>query len=158
MIYAKYPPTYFLPILFVLFLTISVSGQNEIVALELDVPIEREISKGEIHKYKIQAQKGDFVRVVASQQNADITMRAVASDNRKLFDANVFAERGESERVSFVAEESGEFVFEIEFFAALRGQLAGKSYRLRLAAHCACRRKKTERRSLPKIFMMRQSN
>jgi CHAT domain-containing protein len=102
--------------------------------LEIDVPIEREISKDEVHRYKITAQTNDFVRVVVAQQNTDIALQIFAPDGRKLYDANNFIERNESERFSFIAEASGEYRVEIGFIANLRGQSAGKSYRVRLEA------------------------
>lgn len=132
MISAKKLLSYFC---FGLFLTVFGNGQTgEFQMLEVDVPVERELLKDETHRYKITAQTNDFVRVAAAQQNADIVLLVFAPDGRKLYEANNFTERGESERFSFIAETSGEYRIEINFAAGLRGEAAGKSYRVRLEA------------------------
>lgn len=118
-----------------LFLTIFGNAQtNKLPTLEVDIPIEREILKDEVQRYKITVQTNEFVRVVVAQQNTDIVLQVFAPDGQKLYDADNFIERSESERFSFIAEASGEYRVEIGFVAKLRGQSAGKSYIIRLEA------------------------
>jgi CHAT domain-containing protein len=150
MVYSKNSLAFFC---LVLLLTIAGSGQTiETSTLQVDVPIEREISKDEVHRYKIAAQTTDFVRVVVVQQNTDISLKVIAPDGQKLFDANDFTERGESERVSFIAEVGGEYQFEVKFIANLRGQSAGKSYRIRLEALRALTEKDRQQIAAEKLY------
>lgn len=126
-----------LPLYFWLGLVLTIFGNaqtSEVSILEVGVPIEREISKDETHRYKITAQTNEFVRFVVAQQNTDIALQVFAPDEQKLYDANNFTERSESERFSFIAEAGGEYRVEISFAAKLRGQGTGKSYRIRLEA------------------------
>jgi CHAT domain-containing protein len=118
-----------------LFLIAFGNGQTiEISTLAIDIPVEREISNDEVHRYKITAQTDDFVRLVVLQQNADITLRVIAPDGKSLPVTENFTERNESERFSFIAETAGEYQIEIKYNAALRGRSPGKSYLLRLEA------------------------
>lgn len=111
------------------FASVSVVGQTP-VTLESNSPVERDLTGGERHFYQIKAQKGDFIRVVVVQRNADV--RLELSDTQKLNETNNSDNREENEKISFIADNAGEFRIGVSFVKKLGGRGQGKGYEIRL--------------------------
>ncbi len=81
--------------------------------LELGQTVERMISGGEIHRFRISLNAGLYLRVAISQQGIDVTAAVLDPDGRKV--ARVDRPNGAygMEPVSVIAEAAGEYQIEV---------------------------------------------
>src|SRR5258707_10749153 len=73
-------------------LTIAVllaAGSIRAQTLELNKPVERALSMGEVHTYDLPLAFGRFVRLVVEQQGIDVTARLSGPDGAKLVEVEV---------------------------------------------------------------------
>jgi CHAT domain-containing protein/tetratricopeptide (TPR) repeat protein len=88
-------------------------GFQESVSLELGKPIERELSGGISHFYKITMASGQFLQVAAKQQGIDVLLALSAPEGKKIAEANIKHVSEESETVSAISELAGAHLIEV---------------------------------------------
>src|SRR5215813_1518258 len=88
-------------------------GFQEGVSLELGKPIERELSGGISHFYKITMTSGQFLQVAAKQQGIDVLLALSTPEGKKIAEANIKHVSEESETVSAISELAGAYLIEV---------------------------------------------
>jgi CHAT domain-containing protein len=91
----------------------SGSMQGGILPLEIDKPIERDLSAGDKHSYRIQLNQGQYLRVTVEQQRIDVALSLTAADDRPLARMNSPYGFLGTESISMVADSAGEYFVEI---------------------------------------------
>lgn len=112
--------------IFLLFLLIFLPGifvKAQSILLELNKPVEREISDGQTHFYVIKAEKDKFVSIIIDQKSVDLTIKfsAMVIDNPNI-------QRG-AEQIFFIAPSAGNFNLEIKAKGLGRYQVKLENYR-----------------------------
>lgn len=97
------------------FFCTNLFAQDEAKTLQISQSVSREIAQNQVHTYKINAKSGEFARVVVRQKNVDVALRGVAPDGQKFIETDNSDNRFEPERLSFVADKTGEYKIEIAF-------------------------------------------
>lgn len=116
-----------LNLLLIFYSVVFALPQNQEVLLLPNQPVERAIAKGEVHRFRVRLEKGQFVRFVLDQNNVDVTL-AVSKPNQPPFlDADSPYGNKSIESLSFMAEEAGEYVLEVR---ALLSNLLSGNYSL----------------------------
>ena len=126
----------FLAFLFVtLFLWLSASAQvaPEPQTLVPGQPIEREITGGQSHNYRISLQAGQFMRIALDQKAIGVTLVLAAPDGKQLLEVNQ-TPAGGLESLSAEATASGDY--RLTVLAGGSAAIAG-SYQVRLDAKAA---------------------
>ena len=77
-----------LTLLLTAFATRSARAQGEIPTLELNVPVERDLSVGESHDYQFKLQAGQFLRLGWSEQKFGLVMTILGPDGKPLVIVN----------------------------------------------------------------------
>jgi CHAT domain-containing protein/tetratricopeptide (TPR) repeat protein len=85
---------------------------QESVPLEPGKPIERELSGGQSHSYKITMISGQYMHVVVAQRGIDVTVAMFTPDGKKISEADSEHLIEGSEEVSAIAEASGAYLIE----------------------------------------------
>lgn len=116
-----------------LLLTLSTIAFSQSQQLKLNSTIEREISEGEAHSYQVSVKKGEFVRILVSQNNTDVSLEGFLPNQQKFASVDNSNTREENEKISFVAENDGDFRFEVGFIRKLT-KTDGKGYQIKLEA------------------------
>jgi hypothetical protein len=80
--------------------------------LELNKPIERELSVGESHFYKITTISGQYLHIVVEQRGIDVAVALVAPDDKKFSEADSEHLIEGSETVSAITEAPGAYLIE----------------------------------------------
>jgi CHAT domain-containing protein/Tfp pilus assembly protein PilF len=88
-------------------------GFQESVSLELGKPIERELSGGISHFYKITMTSGQFLRVVVEQQGIDVAITLSTLDGKKIFESNLERAVEGTEAISTISDSAGEYLIEV---------------------------------------------
>ncbi len=107
-------------ILVVIFLLLAVhssqaqSNQNLSQALIQGIPIERAITKGEVHTYKIALEAGQFIHVRVTQKGTDVALRFLNPNKEEIYSFNIFQGIYRHERLVGVAKETGIHELKIE--------------------------------------------
>ena len=91
----------------------SANPQNEAILLERGKPIEREMRGGESHSYKVRAQAGQFIRVVALQEGIDVSVTLLDPSGKQILTADSINGPYGPESVSMIAEGSGDLQFNV---------------------------------------------
>jgi CHAT domain-containing protein/Tfp pilus assembly protein PilF len=83
-------------------------------ALELNVPIERELTGGQKHAYHVTLSEGQYAGVTVEQRGIDVVVRWLGPDAKQVveFDSEIRAQ-GE-ERTGLVAETAGRYTLSVE--------------------------------------------
>src|SRR5215510_12870765 len=81
--------------------------------LELSRPIERELSGGESHFYKITMSSGQYLHIVVRQRGIDVVVILFAPDGKKISEADSEHSIEGSEIVSAIAEAAGAYRIEV---------------------------------------------
>lgn len=92
------------------FLCITVSAQKK---LELNQVFGSNINQDETQIFTINAESGKFIRLLVRQENADVSLKFFSPKGDKLIEVDNSNSTEEPERISFIADESGEFKIEI---------------------------------------------
>src|SRR5262252_1374164 len=86
---------------------------QESVLLEPGKPIERELSGGQSHSYKITMTSGQYLHVVVEQRGIDVAVALFAPDGKKISEADSQHFSEGSETVSAIAEASSAYLIEV---------------------------------------------
>src|SRR5215510_14241154 len=82
------------------------SADNEL-SLEPGKPVERELSGGQSHFYKITMTPGQYLQVTVSQQGIDVLVALFTPDGKKVGEADIEKATVGSETISTIAEATG---------------------------------------------------
>jgi CHAT domain-containing protein/tetratricopeptide (TPR) repeat protein len=82
-------------------------------SLELNKPIERELSGGQSHSYKITMIYGQYLHVMVAQRGIDVAVALFAPDGKKISEADSDHTIEGSETVSAIAEAPGTYLIEV---------------------------------------------
>src|SRR5262245_45676265 len=85
---------------------------QESVSLEPGKPIERELSGGQSHSYKIMLISGQYLQLTVSQKGIDAVVALFTPDGKKIGEVNSEKVTVGSETISAIAETAG--AYEIE--------------------------------------------
>src|SRR5262245_4372782 len=82
-------------------------------SLELGKPIQRELSGGQTHSYKITMISDQFLHVVVAQRGIDVAVALLTPDGKKISDVNGEPVVEGSETVLAIAEAPGAYLIEV---------------------------------------------
>jgi hypothetical protein len=85
---------------------------QETDSLEPGKPIERELSGGQSHSYKITMISGQYLQVVVAQRGIDVAVALFAPDGKKISEVDSEHQVEGSETVSAIAEATGAYLIE----------------------------------------------
>jgi CHAT domain-containing protein/tetratricopeptide (TPR) repeat protein len=104
-------------------------------ALELDKPIERDMSGGESHFYQLAMTSGQFAQVVVEQKGIDVVVKLFAPDGKMLIEVDSPNGKQGPEPLSVIGESSGFYRLEVSSLEkdAKRGGYEAKLLALRPA-------------------------
>jgi CHAT domain-containing protein/Tfp pilus assembly protein PilF len=88
-------------------------GAQESISLEPGKPIERELSGGQTHFYKITMASGQYLRITVSQRGIDVLVALFTPDDKKIGEVNSEQATVGSEAISAIAEAAGECRIEL---------------------------------------------
>lgn len=101
---------------------------QEIQALELGKPIERELAGGQSHSYSFRLEAGQYLHIIVDQRGIDITVTASGPDGKKLAEVdNPNGVQG-PESLSLISEKSGRYQINVR---SLRKDVAEGRYEIR---------------------------
>src|SRR5262245_39920355 len=86
---------------------------QESVSLELGKPVERELSGGQSHSYKITMISGQYLHIVVEQRGIDVAVALFTPDGKKISEVDSEHLIEESETVSAIAEAPGVYLIEV---------------------------------------------
>jgi CHAT domain-containing protein/Flp pilus assembly protein TadD len=85
----------------------------ESISLEPGKPVERELSGGQSHFYKIAMTPGQYLRITVSQQGIDAQLALFTPDNKKIGEVDGERMTVRSETISAIAEAAGAYMIEV---------------------------------------------
>jgi CHAT domain-containing protein/tetratricopeptide (TPR) repeat protein len=85
---------------------------QESVSLEPGKPVERELSGGQSHSYKITMLSGQYMRIVVEQRGIDVAVALFTPDGKKISEVNSDPLIEGAETVSAIAEAPGAYLIE----------------------------------------------
>jgi CHAT domain-containing protein/tetratricopeptide (TPR) repeat protein len=86
---------------------------QESVSLEPGKPVERELSGGQSHFYKITMTSGQYIQIAVSQRGIDALVALYTPDGKKIDDADSEHTTAGSETISAIAEAAGAYMVEV---------------------------------------------
>jgi CHAT domain-containing protein/Tfp pilus assembly protein PilF len=95
------------------YLPVNVAFLEDKRTLALSTSHDAEIAGGETHSYFLALEKQQFARVSVAQRGLDLTLRLLAPDGKQLTDVNNPNGAQESEQISLIAPDSGQYTIEI---------------------------------------------
>src|SRR4030095_12472111 len=90
----------------------AAQSAQESNSLELGKPIQREISGGQTHSYKITMSSGQYLHVVVAQRGIDLAVALFAPDGKKISEADSEHLIKGSETLSAITEAPGAYLIE----------------------------------------------
>ncbi|MBV8858359.1 MAG: CHAT domain-containing protein [Acidobacteria bacterium] len=108
--------------------TAATQGAPEVTALEPGKPVERELSGGQRHVYRVPVSEGQFLKVEIRPRGTDVGVLMQSPGGEKTQPYTPFGNEGEVLSMGWVAETSGDVRLEVY----TRAQAAGR-YEIRLA-------------------------
>jgi CHAT domain-containing protein/predicted negative regulator of RcsB-dependent stress response len=91
----------------------AAQSPDEELSLEPGKPVERELSGGQSHFYKIAMTSGQYLRITVSQQGIDTLVALFTPDGKKVGEADIEKASLRSETISTVAEAMGTYRVEV---------------------------------------------
>src|SRR5262245_32983334 len=91
----------------------AAQSADEELSLEPGKPVERELSGGQSHSYKITMISGQYLHIVVGQQGIDVAVALFTPDGKKISEADSEHLIEGSENVSVIAEELGAYLIEV---------------------------------------------
>jgi hypothetical protein len=91
----------------------ATQSAQESDSLEPGKPVERELSGGQSHSYKITMISGQYLHVVVAQRGIDVAVALFAPDGKKISEADSEHLIDGSETVSAIAEAPGAYLIEV---------------------------------------------
>src|SRR5215475_7616339 len=88
-------------------------GAQESISLEPGKPVERELSGGQSHFYKITMTSGQYLQVTVNQQGIDTLVALFTPDGKKVGEADMEKATVRSETISAIAEATGAYRVEV---------------------------------------------
>jgi CHAT domain-containing protein len=110
---------------------LSAQGQD-VTTLQGETPVQRQLARGEEHRYIVALDAGEYARVVVEQQGIDIVAQLRGTDDAVIAEFADEMRRHAEEPVDIVADVAGTYVIAVK--PAL-GVVEPGSYAIRLAAH-----------------------
>src|SRR5262249_42632908 len=86
---------------------------QESISLEPGKPVERELSGGQSHSYKITAISGRYLHIVVEQRGIDVAVALFAPDGKKICEVDGERATVGAERVLAIAEAAGPYRIEV---------------------------------------------
>jgi CHAT domain-containing protein/predicted negative regulator of RcsB-dependent stress response len=86
---------------------------QESISLEPGKPIERELSGGQSHSYKITMTSGQYLHIVVEQRGIDVTVALFTPDGKKIIEVDSEPVTEGSETISAIAEAAGAYRIEV---------------------------------------------
>jgi CHAT domain-containing protein len=84
-------------------------GFQESISLEPGKPVERDLSGGQSHCYKITMGSGQYLRIVVEQQGVDVAVALFTPDGKKIGEVDGERTTVSAETVSAIAEAAGAY-------------------------------------------------
>jgi CHAT domain-containing protein/predicted negative regulator of RcsB-dependent stress response len=103
-------------------------SQN-VLALEPNKPVEREINAGETHSYSLAIASGQYARFIAKQQGIGLVLKLFNASSEKLAEADLNGEAQGDEHLSVIAESAATYRLDIQ---ASNKTAANGRYEIRL--------------------------
>jgi CHAT domain-containing protein/predicted negative regulator of RcsB-dependent stress response len=91
----------------------AAQSAQESISLEPGKPVERELSGGQSHSYKITISAGQFLHIVVKQLGIDVELVLFTPDGKKISEADSEHLIEGSETVSAIAEAPGTYLIEV---------------------------------------------
>jgi CHAT domain-containing protein/predicted DNA-binding protein YlxM (UPF0122 family) len=91
----------------------ATSIAQESISLEPGKPIERELSGGQSHSYKITMTSGQYLHIVVEQRGIDVTVALFTPDGKKIIEVDSEPVTEGSETISAIAEAAGAYRIEV---------------------------------------------
>ncbi|HKQ91325.1 MAG TPA: tetratricopeptide repeat protein, partial [Blastocatellia bacterium] len=88
-------------------------SSRESISLEAGKPVERELSGGRSHFYKINLTSGQHIQIGVSQRGIDVVVALYTPDSKKIDDADSEHTTEGSEAISAIAEAAGFYLVEV---------------------------------------------
>jgi hypothetical protein len=85
----------------------------ELRTLSSDAPIERELSGGQAHTYRIALNAGQYALVQLEQRGVDVLVTAKAPDGKEFASVNLLASVEGVEPLMIVAETAGDYILKV---------------------------------------------
>ncbi len=118
---ALLPALLFLPALLA---SARAQGEPDAVTLEVGKPVEREMSAGMTHSYRLALSAGQLADIFVDQRGIDVVVALFGPDGKKLTEIDGPTGRGGSERLSIIVETPGNYRLEVSAFE--KGAPAGR--------------------------------
>src|SRR5262245_3299351 len=90
----------------------AAQSAQDSISLEPGKPVERELSGGGSHSYKITMVSGQYSHIVVEQRGIDVAVTLFTPDGKKISEANNEQSIEGSETLSVIAEASGAYLIE----------------------------------------------
>src|SRR5262249_47255280 len=91
----------------------ATQSADEELSLELGKPIERELSGGQSHSYKITMISAQYLHIVVEQRGIDVAVALFTPDGKKIIEEDSEHVSEGSETVLAVAEFAGAYLIEV---------------------------------------------
>jgi len=91
----------------------AVQSADEGLSLEPGKPVERELSGGQSHFYKLTMTPGQYLQVTVSQQGIDTLLALFTPDGKKVGESDIEKATVRSETISAIAEMMGAYRIEV---------------------------------------------
>jgi CHAT domain-containing protein/predicted negative regulator of RcsB-dependent stress response len=85
---------------------------QEIISLEPGKPIERELSGGQSHSYKMNMTSGQYIQIAVSQRGIDVSVALFTPDGKKISEVDSEHATGGAEAISAIADAAGAYRIE----------------------------------------------
>jgi hypothetical protein len=108
--------------------TAEESKQTDVRELRLGAPIERQLTGGNAHSYRVTLTSGQCMKLVVGQKSIDVVVKVFGPDGNKLNEVDNDPAGGR-ESVSVVAEASGDYRLEVR--SSNKNAIAGR-YEIRI--------------------------
>ncbi len=92
---------------------IPTSVNEEITKLEVGKTVERELSGGEVHNYRLTLAAGQYSRIVLVQRGVDVVLTIVSPSGQRVTEVDSPNGAFGPEPVSLIAEEAGDYRLEV---------------------------------------------
>ena len=104
----------FLPVLTLIFFCLQFAYSQTSATLELNKPIENEISAKEIQTFQITLAENQYASVTIEQRGIDVAVRVLGTDKKAFVQRDSILKTEGQEKVEFVALMAGIYFLEIE--------------------------------------------
>jgi CHAT domain-containing protein/tetratricopeptide (TPR) repeat protein len=91
----------------------AAASAQESVSLDPGKPVERELSGGQLHSYKIAMTSGQYLQVIVSPQGLEVLVALFSPDGKKIDEANIEQATLMSGTISTIAEATGAYRIEV---------------------------------------------